>query len=179
MPRYAPRSLALPRQSGRLRCPPCSPAGKRCRSCAFQRSFRFVSTLNSAASCPAAAISRITTGARRPVTGSQRSDLCAPVGHEGIRNHHKTANRGFEFGRIAHRRGDRLHGESNRRGPESKHLDGNTIRPSAVYLTTCLSSALWRANLIPVPPARVQRSAACNVYARERCVRRLSCFAKR
>src|SRR6267142_6491935 len=60
-----------------------------------------------------------------------------------------------------------------------KHLDGNTIRTSAVYLTTCLHSAFWRASLIPVPPARVQRTAACNVYARERCIRMLSCSVKR
>ena len=59
----------------------------------------------------------------KAVTGSQRSDLCAPVGHEGIRNHHKTANRGFEFGRIAHRHGDRLHGESSRRRPERAKIN--------------------------------------------------------
>jgi hypothetical protein len=49
--------------------------------------------------------------------------LCAPVGHEGIRNHHKTANRGFEFGRIAHRHGDRLHGESSSSRPERAKIN--------------------------------------------------------
>ena len=66
-----------------------------------------------------------------------------------------------------------------RRGAETERISTAIRRTSAVDLTTCPSSALWRASLISVPPARVQRSAACNVYARERCVRRLSCFVKR